>query len=153
MIELYGFIFTSILGTIGHFLYNFTKCKFFAFFFSHSEDLYSHLKLGTTPMLLWIIVEKSKIINNNIIYIKGCSMMLYIIIIAIVYLLGKLRKKEMLILNISSFYISCFLSYLLSFYLLNIIDLSFIIKFIGLLSFILIMLSYPILNYKYLIKH
>lgn len=147
MIELIGFIFTSILGTIGHFIYDWTKLKIFKFLFAKDESLYSHLKLGITPMLLFMFVENKYFLNNSIIFIKGYSIMLFIIIISLVYLFGIIIKKEISSLNISSFYIATFLSYVVSFLLFNKIYFSIYIKYIGYILFGLIILSYFTINF------
>ena len=147
MIELIGFIFTSIIGTIGHFLYDWTKLKIFKFLFAKDESLYSHLKLGITPMLLFMFVENKYFFNNDIIFIKGYTIMLFIIIISLVYLFGLIIKKEISTLNISSFYIATFLSYIASFLLFNKIYFSTYIKYIGYILFGMIILSYFTINF------
>ena len=147
MIELIGFIFTSILGTFGHFIYDWTKLKIFKFLFAKDESLYSHLKLGITPMLLFMFVENKYFLNNSIIFIKGYSIMLFIIIISLVYLFGIIIKKEISSLNISSFYIATFLSYVVSFLLFNKIYFPIYIKYIGYILFGLIILSYFTINF------
>lgn len=148
MIELIGFLFTVIIGTLGHFLYKWFNLSILKFIFSKDESLYSHLKLGITPMMLFMIVEKKYFINNNIIFIKGIAIAIYILLITLVYLFGKLIKKEISYLNISSYYISVFISYMSSLYMQNIIIFNLYIKIIGYIAFILIILSYFIFNWK-----
>lgn len=149
MVQLYGFIFTSILGTIGHYLYKFTNNdKIIGFLFSKSESLYQHLKLGYTPILLWMIVENFKVLNNqNLIAIKGVSLLIFTSVIAIPYFIfNKVLKKNIKFINLFSFYFGLFISYLSTFLLLNSIYLSLFIKLTGIFSFIIVISSYFIQN-------
>lgn len=145
MIELFGIILSSISGTIGYFLYKFTNNnKLIGFLFSKNKSLFSYLKLGITPILLYSIVEKTKLINNdNVLAIKGFSILIFVLTYSLFYYLGKIiRKKEMPIYNISLLYISLFTSYTISFLLLNIIDLSLIIIITGYLFLLLTIFCY-----------
>lgn len=149
MVQLYGFIFSSILGTIGHYLYKFTNNdKIIGFLFSKSESLYQHLKLGYTPIILWMIVENFKVLNNHyLIPIKGISLLLFTLIISIPYLLtNKLLKINNKYINLFSFYFGLFINYLSTFLLLNSIYLSLFVKILGVFSFILVIFSYFIQN-------
>ena len=61
LIEFFGFLFNIILGTIGHFLYDWSNNnKIIGFFFATDESIWQHLKLDITPVLLWIIKPNSK---------------------------------------------------------------------------------------------
>ena len=49
---------------------------------------------GALFMVLFMFVENKYFLNNSIIFIKGYSIMLFIIIISLVYLFGIIIKKE-----------------------------------------------------------
>lgn len=54
-----GFVVVSILGTLGHFLYEWTgENVFVGFLFPVNESTWEHMKLAFFPMLLWGILEK-----------------------------------------------------------------------------------------------
>ncbi len=144
MLELILFFIASIMGTLGHYLYNITNNNPIAgFFFAKNESTFEHLKLGITPILFLSIVEKTKLINNNILAIKGIQIFIFSTIIIVFYYLKKLFfKKENAIYNIALFYISLFISYVISFILLNIIDLNIIIRILGILSLCLFISLY-----------
>lgn len=144
MIELWGFLFASTVGTIGHFLYKWSKGNaIIGFFFARNESIWSHLKLGITPILLWSIVEKRLLINNsNVWAIKGFSLIIFSAIIIIFFYLSKLLKKENYIFNIILFYVAIFGAYLTSFLLLNSIYIPFFIKLLGLSTIFLIIFLY-----------
>lgn len=149
MVHFVGILFTAIIGTLGHYLYKLSSNnKLVGFLFAKDESLYSHLKLGFTPMLFWMIVENMKVLNNdNIIMIKGISFIIFTLVISIPYFIShKIYKKNITWLNISSFYLAIILSYITTFLLFNMIYLSYIIKYIGICSFILVIASYFIAN-------
>lgn len=155
MTYILGFLFVSILGTIGHYLYDKTnKNKLIGYLFATDESLYSHMKLGFTPLLLWMFVEKCKIINNeNIIAVVGISMLVFAVTISFSYILTTtIIRKGSPIINISSFYIGVLLSFIAQFLLINSISLSFYIKIVGNITFILILLSYIFQNKMSVIK-
>ena len=59
--ELVGFFFTSILGCLLHFVYEWTGENIIAAIFSATdESTFQHLKLFFFPYLLWIFVEQRK---------------------------------------------------------------------------------------------
>lgn len=145
MLILFGMIFTLVVGIIGHFLYDFTnKNKLIGFFFAKDESVWSHLKLGITPTIIWSIVEKIKLIDNaNVWAITGISLFVFSIIIIIFYYLEKvIIKKDIAIYNISLFIIAVIVEYITSFLLFNMISLSLIIKILGYLNLIIIFLLY-----------
>ena len=151
MIYFLGILFVSFIGTLGHFLYKFTnKDKLVGFFFSVNESLYEHLKLGFTPMLLWMIVENIKLINNdNLIAIKGISFLIFTLVIAIPYFItNKLLQMNNTFINLSSFYIAVLLAYVTTFLLNNAIYLPKLLIFLGIIFFTLVIASYFISKIK-----
>ena len=115
MIEIYGLLFSCIIGTLGHFLYELTnKNKIIGFLFSQNESTWEHIKLGITPITIWgiielIILNKSNIIINTT--IKIITFTLSIIILYYGY--KKILKKNILFLDILTFYISLSIAYLI----------------------------------------
>ena len=67
IIELLGFVFAIIVGTVGHFLYEKSNYnKVIGFLFSKNESTWEHMKLGITPIILWTIVELFSYNFNNL---------------------------------------------------------------------------------------
>ena len=149
MVFLYGFIFSAILGTTGHFLYKFfNNDSIIGFLFSKNENLYQHLKLGFTPILLWMIVEKFVLINNdNLITINGIGFLSFFLVVSLPYfIVNKFFHKNIPFINISSFYFALITHYFSTFLLYNSIFLSKFVNFIGISSFILVISSYFLQN-------
>lgn len=144
MINLLLFFISSIIGTLGHFLYKLTNNnRLIGFFFAKNESTFEHLKLGITPIFLLSIVEKIKLMNNNILIIKGIQCLVFSSII-IIFFYGKklLIKNNNALYNILLFYISLFISYVISFILSNMITLPISFKIIGIISIIITIASY-----------
>ncbi len=60
-----GYVFVSALGTLFHFLYEWTnESVIFAPFTAVNESIFEHMKLLYFPYLFWSIIE-NKILNNE----------------------------------------------------------------------------------------
>lgn len=148
LIEFFGFLFNIILGTIGHFLYDWSNNnKIIGFFFATDESIWQHLKLGITPVLLWIIIELLTSNLNNIFFVKFICILIFILTLLFLYYFYKLfTKKNILFLDISIFYISLFVSYYFSIILFNNLSSNFILNLIGFIGIIFILFFYKVFN-------
>lgn len=52
-----GFVFTSVLGTLLHFLYDWTDITFVALFSAVNESIWEHMKILFFPMLIFAVFE------------------------------------------------------------------------------------------------
>ena len=134
LIEIYGFLFEIFLGTIGHFLYDLSNNnKIIGFLFSRNESIWEHMKLGITPILLWTIIELFTTNHYNIFFAMFLSIIAFIFSLLILYTIYKLIiNKNVLFIDITIFYISLFLSTIVS---LKIIYSEEIGLFFNILSF------------------
>ena len=57
LLQLIGFIFTSIGGIILHYLYDLTNLTLVAPFSGVNESTWEHIKLVIAPTFLWLIIE------------------------------------------------------------------------------------------------
>lgn len=149
MIEFICLVLTSIMILIFYYLKRYLNNNtFINFILKDKESLYDYLKLGISPIILFSIVEKIKLINNEfVLSIKGISLIAFIIFyLSIYYLIKLFIKKDKTIIKLSLLLLSNIISYFTSFLLLNIINLPFIIKMLGFISYLLIILSYFIIN-------
>lgn len=114
MIEIYGLLVSMLVGTIGHFLYNLTnKNKIIGFFFAQNESTWEHIKLGITPIFLWSIIELFILGKPNIIINMVIKIIVFSLSIIILYYGYKvILKKNILFLDILTFYISLTISFL-----------------------------------------
>ena len=143
MLEIYGLIFTCILGTIGHFLYKLTnKNQIMGFLFATNESTWEHLKLGITPIIIWSIIELLINFNTNIIINTTLKIITFTtLIISIYYLYRHLVKKNIVIIDIAIFYFSTAFAYLVGAKLNN-VQYPLIFYFISLIFYILLYFCY-----------
>ena len=121
MIEIYGLIFSIIVGTIGHFLFDLTnKNKVIGFLFAKNESTWEHMKLGITPIIIWSLIELIILKNPNVIINTTIKVIVFSLgIIILYYGYKKLLIKNILILDILIFYISLGTAYLVGINNLN----------------------------------
>ena len=136
LIEILGLLFAIIIGTIGHFLYEWLDYnKFIGFFFSKNENTWEHMKLGITPILLWTIIELFTGKFDNLFFAKFVSIITFSVVLMILYYGSKkIFKKNILFLDILIFYISLGLSSLVSIKLLIKSYLGFLLNLFGLIG-------------------
>ena len=144
MLELLLFLMASIIGTLGHYLYKLSgNNSLVGFLFARNESTFEHLKLGVTPILILSIVEKVRLLNNNLLSIKGIQILIFSLIIIVFYYGKRLFfKKNNAIYNITLFYIALFISYVISFIMINMISIPITIKIIGIVSILLFIFPY-----------
>lgn len=114
MIEIYGLLISMLIGTIGHFLYNLTKKnKIIGFLFSQNESTWEHIKLGITPIILFSFIELIILKNPNVFINTAIKTIVFSVSIIILYYGYKLiLKKNILFLDILTFYVALTCSYL-----------------------------------------
>ena len=128
LLELLLFLFSSIIGTLGHYLYKLSgNNSLVGFLFARNES----------------IVEKVRLLNNNLLSIKGIQILIFSLIIIFFYYGKRLFfKKNNAIYNITLFYIALFISYVISFIMINMISIPITIKIIGIISILLFVFLY-----------
>jgi len=147
LLEIIGLVFSIIVGTIGHFLYEWSGYnKVVGFFFSRNENTWEHMKLGITPIILWTIVELLTSRFDNLFFAKFSSIVAFSISLMILYYgYKKILKKNILFLDILIFYISLGISSLVSIKLLN-SDLGFLLNFCSFIGICFIIWLYNKFN-------
>lgn len=120
IIEILGLVFSIIVGTLGHFLYEWSGYnKVIGFLFARDETTWEHMKLGITPIILWTIVELLTFNFNNLFFSKFSSIVAFSVSLMVLYYgYKKLLKKNILFLDILIFYISLGISSIVSINLL-----------------------------------
>ena len=120
--QLSGFIFTSVFGTLLHFVYEWTKCsKFVAAFSAVNESTWEHLKLLFFPMFLFAVIQSFVFREyKNFWCVKLAGILLSLITVPIFYYTynGAFGKSPEWF-NIATFFIAAALTYILETYLLK----------------------------------
>ena len=137
-----------ILCFIFHFIYEWFPNKLFALFFPVNESIWEHMKILFSSICFYgiidyIVLSKNKIKFNNFvfnIFITGIiSIILYLIIFLPIYnIIG-----ENMFFSISLMIIVIIISQIISYFVLK----SKPIKYIDIISFILIIITYIIFGY------
>lgn len=132
VIEIIGLVFSMIVGTLGHFLYDWSRNnKLIGFWFSKGESTWEHIKLGITPILLWTILELLTFNYSNLFFAKFLSIISFSISLIFLYYGYKFfAKKNILFLDILIFYISLWISSIVSIDIM-IKNLSIFLNLIG----------------------
>lgn len=150
MIELYGFVFITLLGTLFHYIYALTnKNKYAAYFFAVNESTWEHIKLAIGPSYIWLFIEIPFLIeNNNFFFAKFTSVTTMIILIPLLFYISKLiTKRNISIINISIFIISIYIGMYISNMILSSKDIPNYLNYISAIGLSLIFIFYLIFTY------
>lgn len=144
IIELLGFVFAIMVGTVGHFLYEKSNYnKVIGFLFSKNESTWEHMKLGITPIILWTIIELFTYNFNNLFFAKFVSIITFSLSLYILYYgYRKVIKRNILFLDILIFYISLFLATVVSINILMNMGYGVLLNFLGFVGIIFILYLY-----------
>ncbi len=150
MIELFGFFFILILGTLSHFFYEWSgHKKIFALFSSVNESTWEHIKLALGPTYLWILIEIPFIeLNTNFLLSKLVCLLTIILFIPLFYYIYRaIFKRSIAFLNIIEFILAIALGQTLSYIVFNAPPVSPIVCYISLILINIIFILYLIWTY------
>ena len=122
-LEIIGFIFVSVLGTLFHFAYDFFNSNFIVGIFTPTnESTFEHLKLLLYPYLLYSIIEYFILRKNYFAYIDNfvCAKTLGLIaglisIVVLFYTYTGVLGYNVDFINIAIFFIAVFISFFVSY--------------------------------------
>ncbi len=119
--QMVGFVFTAIAGILLHFLYDWSGQNFVVGLFSAvNESIWEHMKLLYIPMLVFALVERHFIKNQNFWCAKLISISVGLFLIPVSYYTYTGAFGVFVDwLNIAIFFISAFTSYCIETKLLN----------------------------------
>ncbi len=84
--QIIGFVFTSIVGTLLHFLYDWSGQSFVVGLFSAvNESVWEHMKLLYVPMFAFALIERRYIRTNNFWCAKLIGTVIGLVLIPIIY--------------------------------------------------------------------
>ena len=118
-----GVIVISALGTLAHFLYDWShQNKILGLFAAVNESTWEHIKIALTPTFLWSLYDGAIYgLNPNYFLAKLLSLIVIALFIPLVfYSYQRISKKPILAIDILTFYVAIILSQL-TFY--TVIDL------------------------------
>ena len=149
VIEVIGLVFSVVIGTIGHFLYDWSnKNTLIGFLFAKNESTWEHIKLGITPIIFWTIIELFTFDFEGLFFTKFISIITFMLLLLVIYYGYKfIFKMNSLIFDILLFYVCLGISYIVSIKLLNYCYGS-LLNIIGLIGICFIIFLYYYFNKK-----
>ncbi len=146
---LLSIIVISVIGTIGHFLYELSNHnKVVALFAAVNESLWEHIKITLTPTFLWAVYDGFVYgSNSNYFIAKFISLLSLIIIIPLLYYLyTQLTKKHILAIDIIIFYLSIIISQYCFKYFIDLKALNYTFQYLSCVGIFIIFGLYMILT-------
>lgn len=134
-----------------HFLYNWFPNVLFSIFFPVNESIWEHMKMMTSSILIWSILEyfiykKYRINHNNFYLSLFLEVSLSIIIFLIIYLPIYHFTGSVFILNIIVLFISLYFINVISYYILCLRPLHK--EVLGVIGIILLYIFFGLLTYN-----
>ena len=139
----------SLVGTLAHFLYDISgHNKIVGLFTAVNESTWEHIKIALTPTFIWSLIDGYKYgLNPNYYPAKICSLLVITIVIPIIFYSYRfLFKKDIVIINISSFYIAIILSQIVFNYILKLNGFNYIYQYISCVSLFIFFGCYLLLT-------
>ena len=150
LIEIIGLVFSIIVGTIGHFLYDWSsRNPLFGFLFAKNESTWEHIKLGATPIMLWTIIELLTSNLNCLFFAKFISIVVFMLLLLVFYYSYKyIFRKNNMFYDIALFYICLAISFIVSIVIIKSINCNYLLSIIGFIGFSSIIYLYIKFNKK-----
>ena len=150
LIEIIGLVFSMIIGTIGHFLYDWSNRNvLFGFLFAKNESTWEHIKLGVTPIMLWTIIELLTSNLNCLFFAKFISVIVFILLLLVFYYGYKyIFKKNNMFYDIALFYVCLSISFVVSIIIIKSINCNLILNIVGFIGVSSIVYLYTKFNKK-----
>lgn len=124
-----GFFFISIIGTILHFVYEYScHNKIVGLFGAVNESTWEHIKIALTPTIIWSVFLGFFYghMNNFFPAILVSLLTIIIVIPTIFYGYKLITKKSILLIDIGSFFLAVFLSQYFSYLVLNAFKIEYV---------------------------
>ena len=150
LIEIIGLVFSIIIGTIGHFLYDWSnRNTLFGFLFAKNESTWEHIKLGVTPIILWTIIELLTSDLNCLLFAKFISIIVFMLLLLVFYYTYKyFFRKNNMFYDIALFYVCLGISFIVSIVIIKSISCNYLLSIIGFIGFSSIIYLYIKFNKK-----
>ena len=149
--QVIGITFTAVLGTILHFLYQWTNFRIFALFSAVNESTWEHMKLVFIPSLIFAIIQSflAKKEYDCFWAFKLIGILLGTMLIPILfYTLGGVFGELSAIVNIAIFFIAVFIEYLTEFVLFNKLKCKLQLKWVSITVLIIILVLFFIFSFN-----
>ena len=140
--QLGGVTFTAILGTVLHFLYEWTGGVVIASVSAVNESTWEHMKLLFIPSIIFAVIQSffTKDDFHNFCTVKLTGIILGMMSIPVLfYTLGGAFGELSAIVNIAIFFISIFVEYIIEYFLYEKIPSNPMLKWLSVLILVVIL--------------
>lgn len=144
-----GIIFISLIGTLLHFMYEWSgHNKVVSLFAAVNESTWEHIKIALTPTFIWTLYDGAVYgLNQNYFIAKTASLLVIILLIPLLFYTYQIfTKKSVLWIDIIIFYLAIISSTLIFKYLINITTLPFYLTYISVIVLFIIFGFYMVLT-------
>ena len=142
-------IFISVIGTLLHFMYEWSgHNKVVSLFAAVNESTWEHIKIALTPTFIWTLYDGAVYgLNPNYFEAKALSILVIIVLIPLLFYAYQLiTKNAILPIDITIFYLTIIISNLVFYYIINIESLHFFYTYISVIVLFIIFGSYMVLT-------
>ena len=142
-------IFISVIGTLLHFMYEWSgHNKVVSLFAAVNESTWEHIKIALTPTFIWTLYDGAVYgLNPNYFEAKALSILVIIILIPLLFYTYQIfTKKSILLVDIIIFYLTIIISNLTFNYIINIEPLTFIYTYLSVILLFIIFGFYMVLT-------
>lgn len=138
-----GFIGISVLGSIFHFVYDWSKQnKVVGFFTAVNESTWEHLKLAFFPIFIWAIIGLFFDFNNFAFGVFIALLTTLVLIPAIFYSYSYFSKKSILVVDILSFFVAVGLAMFFACQIFKVNSLPAAFNIIGIVGILLFVTAF-----------
>ena len=146
-----GIVFIAFVGTLLHFLYEFSHHnKFVAIFAAVNESTWEHIKICMTPTILWSLYEVIVYgFDGKFLVAKGLCLLSIILLIPILFYSYTLfTKKAILFIDVICFYITVICSQLIFRYVISLDNVLSIYVYLSIFLLFIEILAYLYLTFN-----
>lgn len=122
-LEIFGFIFTCTIGTLMHFVFEWSgNNPIVGLFCPVNESVFEHLKMLFFPYLIWTFIEAIKLSQDkfNVYTAKLIGITSGMLItLAVFYISAGMFGRYFEVVNIASFFIGVLFAYIISYNIIN----------------------------------
>lgn len=148
--QIAGVTFTAIIGTVLHFLYQWTNLNVFATISAVNESTWEHMKLVFVPSLLFAFIQRffAKNDYNCFWIVKLVGILLGTLLIPILfYTLSGTFGTLSAIVNIAIFFTAIIIEYLTELFLFNKMNCNCKLKWVSICALLLILILFIVCSF------
>ena len=150
-IKIIGIFTTFVLCFLTHFIYDIFPNFLTSIFFPVNESIWEHIKMMTSTMLIWEVIEyfllKKYLINyNNFSFSIFVTLIVSIPVFILIYYPIYKCVGSVFILNILCLFITIYFSYIVSYYIMKSKKLN--LNFIGTTGIICLYIIFALFTYN-----